>query len=42
MKLILAITAVVFFLLSGFQVKASVNWDGLGKACVVAALMLPL
>jgi len=41
-KLILAILAIVFFLLDGFRVPASVSWTPLGFACVTAALLLPL
>lgn len=42
LKLVLAIASVIFFGLSGFGVAAKVNWDGLGKACAVAAFFLPV
>lgn len=37
LRLILLILAIVFFLLDGFRVPASVNWTSLAWACVVAA-----
>lgn len=36
-SLLFAVLAVVCFLLGGFGVPAKVNWDQLGKACVVLA-----
>jgi len=41
-KLILAILAVIFFLLAGFKVPAAVDWTNLGFACFAAAVLLPV
>jgi hypothetical protein len=39
-KLLLIVAAILFFLLDGFRVPASVNWSALAWACVVAAFGL--
>ncbi len=40
-KLILAIAAVVFFAMAGFNVP-KFNWIGFGLACATAAILLPV
>jgi hypothetical protein len=40
--IILAIAAIVAFLLDAFHVNASVSWTPLGFALVTAALLLPI
>ena len=42
LKLVLAIAAIVAFLLDAFHVAASVSWTPLGFALVTAAILLPV
>jgi len=40
-KLILAILAIVFFIMAGVNVP-KFNWTAFGFACVTAAILLPI
>lgn len=42
MKLVLAILAIIAFLLDAFRVPTSISWTPLGFALVTAAVFLPL
>lgn len=41
-KLILAVLAIICFVLDAFHVHASISWTPLGFAFVTAAVLLPI